>query len=1369
VDAQGQVLPVVGIGASAGGLTALRHFFEAMPAQAGMAFVVILHLSPRHESNAAAILQAATRMPVIQVDARTPLEANHVYVIPPCRDLRISGGELEVAPAAGRNGPHVAIDIFFRALADNHRDRAIGVVLSGTGSDGTLGVARLKEMGGVTLAQLPEDSEYEDMPRNAISSGHVDFVLPVAEMAQKLLEIGRNAREIRLPAPLPADPPVASQATHDPADEAALGEIVRLLAERSGHDFLHYKRATMLRRIERRMQVRILRDLPAYRDFLRDHPEETARLLDDMLISVTNFFRDRGAFEALERECLPALFADPTRDQIRCWVPGCATGEEAYSLAMLLAEESERQGGKAFQVFASDIDETAVTTARHGAYPESIVTDLAPARLRRFFTRKDRGYRVRKELRERVLFAVHNMLRDPPFSQLDLISCRNVLIYLNRDIQAKLLEMFHFALKPGGRLFLGGSESADMASGLFDVVDKKNRIFQSAAGPGAGRRTPVLPLRVESKPTAGSRAAGSASAQAMAADLHQRALEQYAPPSIIADTRGQILHVAETAARYLRYNAGVPSSHLVGVVLPELRAELRGALLQCEHTDRSVDSRRVHLQIEGKPVYVNLVVRPFKDPALGKSYLLVLFHEVDEALGEPTAHAPAGGDALVHQLEAELANTRDMLQATVEASDTSNEELKASNEELQATNEELRSASEELETSTEELRSVNEELVTVNSELKLRVEEVTKANDDLANFITASDVATLFVDAKMRIRRYTPRAELIFSIIPSDVGRALMDITHRLDYPALPEDVATVLGERQLVEREVRSVDGRWFIARLRPYQRTAREVEGAVLTFFDVTSLRIAEHRVRRSDEDMRRALAGSLEYGVITLDESGIVASWNSGAQSIFGYSAEEMVGTPIGRIFVPEDIAAGVPAIECETARSTGRAEDNRWQQRKDGTRVFCRGVMTPLSPAPGSGFAKIVRDATAEQLQESARDSQLQRAVAGRVDAEAHAALKDDFLAVMSHELKHPLNLINVNTAIISRVLSPEGPHAATIARALSTVTHAVRSQTRIIEDLLDLSRIRTGKLALDLAPVDLVALVQAAVEAMRLDTAAQRLEILLEVQADTVPVHADTTRLGQIVWNLLNNAMKFTPAGGRILVRVFTDDGCGCLEVADTGQGIDPGSLADIFEMFGQARARAASRQSGLGIGLALVRQLAVAHGGRVEAHSDGLGKGARFTLWLPLDPRERDAVDGLLQDLRPARCKGIGILIVDDDRATVEALQTLLELEGARVRTATSGQAALEQARAESFDLVITDLGMAGMDGYALLKQLRDEPASASWPVIALTGFGRDRDVQQAENAGFTAHLAKPVSIDRLLAMIARLVHDKPQVTDNNA
>ncbi|HEY3520050.1 MAG TPA: CheR family methyltransferase, partial [Rhodanobacteraceae bacterium] len=683
-------------------------------------------------------------------------------------------------------------------------------------------------------------------------------------------------------------PPDASEEA-----ERALGEILDILAVRSGHDFRQYKRATVLRRIERRMQVNLLKDLTGYREFLKTHTEETPALLDDMLIGVTNFFRDREAFDALEREAIPELFHHVHgSEQVRVWVPGCATGEEAYSISMLLADYAETLAAPPmFQVFASDIDEAAIAWGRAGVYPESIVTDVPPARLRQFFNKEQHRYRINKGIRDRVLFALHNVLRDPPFSRLDLISCRNLLIYLDREVQTKLLEMFQFALRPGGMLFLGSSESADAATSHFDVVDKKHRIYRSRAQARSPRQLAMLPI-----PAAGMAPPAGASVQRRDqrgfsfADVHQRVLEFYAPPSVIVDRDGNIVHLSDRAGRYLRFAAGEPTRNLIAVADPALRVELRSTLLQAVHSNKSVETR-VKIEQEDKPRrFVNIIARPFRDPEAGAEFVLVLFDEVEDALGANLESASDGGEqksAVLQNLEEELQRTRAHLQATIEQYETSNEELKASNEELQAINEELRSTTEELETSKEELQSVNEELITVNFELKSKVEELAKANDDLQNFIASTDIATLFVDPGQRIKRYTPPVTGIFNIIPSDVGRSLLDITGRLDYPQLADDVRAAFDLLRPVEREVRSADGRWYVVRVLPYRTAENRIDGAVLTFIDTTSLRHAEEHINSRERQMRLGAESAPGYAIIVSDDGGKVTAWNSGAERLFGWS--------------------------------------------------------------------------------------------------------------------------------------------------------------------------------------------------------------------------------------------------------------------------------------------------------------------------------------------------------------------------------------------------------------------------------------------------------------------------------------------------
>jgi len=1361
--------PVVGIGASAGGLPALVRVFENMPAVHEMAFVVILHLSPKHPSSAAAILQRATRMPVMQVTSKVQIERGHVYVIAPNQHMSMMDGLLLVDELERPRGKHIAIDMFFRTLAEVHRERAVAIVLSGTGADGAVGLTRVKEQGGVTLVQAPGDAEHDGMPSAAIRTGAVDFVLPAVEIPQKLIELWNNARVIQMPPPGDGETPVAhvTQGDATAVAEDALHDIIGALLSHTGHDFRHYKRATVLRRIERRLQVRAVQTLPEYRDLLESDPSEHKLLLDDMLIGVTNFFRDREAFESVEREIIPELFKDkgPT-DEVRAWVAACATGEEAYSLAMLMADQAAlTEHPPAFQVFASDIDDGAIDSARSGNYPASIITDVAPTRLRQYFSKEDDRYRIRKSLRDRILFASHNLLRDPPFSRLDMISCRNLLIYLNRDVQVRVLQTFHFALKPGGYLFLGSSESAESVSDYFIPVDKKNRIYRARGG--------SRPMHYQSPTSAVfgarlpevSRVKPPGKRQFSYAELHQRALAQNSPPSAVIDGEGNIVHMSEGAGRLLRMAGGEPSRNLLALVLPALRLELRSAMYQATQNATPVECRPVELQDHPQPGTIAMSVRPFRDEEAETDFLLVVFNRVEHAPDRAAPPRPNGShDVVLNQLEAELQRKREQLQETIENAEVSTEELRASNEELQAINEELRSATEELETSKEELQSVNEELVTVNYELKVKVEETGKANDDLNNLIASTDIATIFVDSGLRIKRFTPRAADLFSIIASDIGRSLLDLTHKLDYDQLAGDVGATFDTLRLVEREVRSNDGRYYIVRLLPYRTNEDRIEGAVMTFFDITLRREAEEQARASEAHMRMVAESANDYAIVTMDEAGRATSWNKGAEQLFGYTESEILGQTLDTLFVPEDRASGVPADELRRAREDGRAEDERWHLRKDGSRFFCSGVTTPLRNGDMHGYAKIARDVTARERQEQAREqASMVREENVRSDAASAAALKDEFLAVMAHELRHPLNMININVELLARM--PELRHTPTFLRAATVIRNSVMSQAKIIDDLMDMSRVRTGKLSLTMAPVLPEVVVRGIVEVMRADPAARDVSIEMNGSIDGTYVMADAVRLEQVLMNLLSNAIKFSTKGGRIDVAIGREDSQVRIDVSDSGQGIAPSFLPHVFDMYGQSVSVTTRTKGGLGIGLALVREIVCLHGGRVEAHSDGIGKGSRFSIWLPL-------LDGSATPLPGAGGKGedsmagLRILVVDDMEEMLLVFKSLLEASGATVFEATSAAGGLALLEREQVDLLISDISMPDVDGYEFLRRVRTNPKLARLPAIAISGMRRDSDIANARAAGYSAHLGKPVSVERL----STIVHDLlPRREDGDA
>ncbi len=1346
---------VVGIGASAGGIDALSRFFEAMPSINGMAFVVVLHLSPKHESTIARILQEKTGMVVSQVTETVRIEPDHVYVIPPSKDLLMNDGALQVVSAARPRGQHVAIDVFFRTLAEVHRERSVGIILSGAGSDGAVGIARIKETGGITFAQAPDDAEHESMPRCAIQTGTVDLVLPVVEMPQKLIDLFNNATSLSLPAA--GDPEQTLLAGHPDGQaqsaEYALHEILQILHTQTGNDFQHYKRATVLRRIERRLQVNGLPNVMAYRDFLRANEREAQALLQDMLISVTNFFRDREAFESLERDVIPRIFDNtPESGQIRAWSVGCATGEEAYSLAMLLTEQSHL-GGKArpVQVFATDIDERAVNVGRRGVYPDSITTDVVPSRLQRFFDKEEEHYYVKREIREKVLFATHNILRDPPFSRLSLIMCRNLLIYLSRDVQAKIFEILHYALQPSGYLFLGTAESVDAVPKLFSLVDKKNRIYQ-AINIRSTVFHPLPPALLTSGRLPPAKAPKSSvdRQNATPQEVHRQCQEDYAAPSILIDQHHNIVYATRKADRFLHHPGGEPSRDIFLTVHEDLQLELRAAMFQASKSHQRVETRYMPVREAAGVSLVRIVVCPPQNQHAGTGMVYLAF---EEAVEDPAAAIAARvtDESVAQHLENELVQTKEQLHSLIEQYETALEDLRATNEELQSSNEELRSTAEELETSKEELQSINEEISTVNAELKVRVDETTKSNDDLYNFLSATDIATVLVDQGMRIKRYSRPCTRLFSLIATDISRSILDITCRLDYPDLSQDIARVFDTRQTVERVVSCPDdGKWYIARLLPYRHAADRIDGLVLSFIDISMRMAAEENLRASEQRMRLIAASTNDYAIASMDMDGIVTSWNSGAERLFGYTETEMIGRSAALLFTEEDSASGVFDDELRRARIDGRAEEDRWHVRKDRSRVFCTGTVTPLIGEDILGYVKIARDLTESKRVREQQDARLAWEKQERIRAEEAARIRDEFFAVLSHELKQPLNLIQLAAEMLSRLPSPV--ELAAIVRATTTIKRSVEAQARIIDDLMDLSRLHTGKLTLTLTPIKLGEVVANVVQLMSADAEKKHIAIEAETGVDDITIQGDVVRIEQIVWNLVSNALKFTPPGGAVRIELGREAGEATITVSDNGKGITAEFLPFIFEMFRQANTGTTRRYGGMGIGLALVKELAISHGGGVDAYSDGDGKGAVFRVHLPAAASHDAGPAHPIED--QAGLAGKHVLLVEDAVETLQALSDLLGAEGAIVTSASGAEAALRKARAavRSFDLIISDLGMPDMDGYHLLAELRKLGATASTPAIAVSGFTRPADVEHAIEAGFAAHVGKPLVFAQFIA-----------------
>lgn len=955
---------IVGIGASAGGIKALQEFFRHIPADSNMAYVVILHLSPDHDSQLASILQQEVPIPVTQIIVKTTIEPDHIYVIPPDRHLTIKDGSIAVSSnllIADRRAP---VDIFFRSLADQHGPRAVSVILSGTGANGSMGLKRIKERGGACFVQNPREAEYNEMPRHAIATELVDEVLNVGEIPSRIMSYRKSMSELSISGNQDKQPESKKQALH---------EIFTQLRIRTGHDFSNYKQATLLRRIERRINVHNLPDLPAYQAFLIEHQEETHALLKDLLISVTNFFRDRKAFSYLQQEIIPSIFSARTSaDQVRIWVAGCATGEEAYSIAMLCAEQAMRlNDAPKIQIFATDIDEAAIATAREGLYTLNDAADVSPERLRQFFTLDGDGYRVRREIREMILFANHNFLKDPPFSKLDLVTCRNVLIYLNGTAQKRVIDTFHFALKPKRFLFLGTSESVDGSSDLYTTYNRDQHVFQTKEAYAKNYPVPdSVPQFLSARPSfAGKTEEGvHGSARISFGELHQRMLEQYAPPSVVIDEAYEIVHMSERAGKYFEFAGGEPTKNLLKLIRPEMRLEMRATLFQAIQKRTPIELRHVRTSIGGHTELLNVHVRPVIEKGeVARGFILVVFIPAGAAHEENSTLMISPEEPMSRQLEQELIGLKTQLRNSTEQYEYQAEELKASNEELQAMNEELRSAAEELETSKEELQSINEELRTVNQELKVKIEETSITSNNLQNLVNSANVGTIFLDRSFSIRLFTPAVLEIFNLKSGDYGRPISDITNKLIENHLLADAELVLERLNVIEREVSTTDDRFYMMRLLPYRTSEDLINGVVITFFDITSRRASEEALRISEERNRLLIESAKDYAIFTVNTEREIISWSSGAEMILGYKESEIIGKSGDLIFTAEDRAAKVPQHEVHDAEEKGRSENERWHLHKDGTHFWGSGITQPLrdSKRKTIGYVKIMRDLTTQR--------------------------------------------------------------------------------------------------------------------------------------------------------------------------------------------------------------------------------------------------------------------------------------------------------------------------------------------------------------------------------------------------------------------
>ena len=1362
--ARPSTFPIVGIGASAGGLEAFTQLLRNLPADSGMAFVLVQHLDPKHESRLADLLAKITRMPVQEVADRSPVRPDHVYVIPPNTIMTLSEDGLHLAPRSDIRGQHLPIDLFFKSLAEQRQTTSIGVILSGNGSDGTVGLEEIKAAGGITFAQ-DESAVFPSMPHSAVDAGCVDLVLSPDEIARELARIGRHPYVL----PADVDPATVSNASDSGAGVPFSG-IIELLRRSSGVDFGAYRDSTIQRRIRRRMVLHRRERVDDYLQDLQGDRAELDALYHDILISVTSFFRDPDAFEALKQTVFPEIMKGKSPNTpIRFWVPGCSTGQEAYSLAMVLLEFLDaRPFRPPIQIFATDLsDAISLQRARDGEYPANIEAEVSPERLRRFFSKQNGKYRIDKGIRDFCVFAKQNVTADPPFSRVDLISCRNLLIYLSPPLQRRVIPTFHYALNPGGYLLLGGVESIGPFSELFSPVDHRHRIYLK--NPSAGRPYPHFETQAVFGAPVGLRAGLPVSSVDWRREADRVALGHYAPPGVLLNDALEVLDIRGQVSPYLAIAPGEPSFKLFTMVREGLLFDLRAALAECRERNAVVRRTAVRVLTEGGVVReISLQVMPVTLPGTTERCFLVQF-EPGRTPGEPgagaddPAMAPANpapasteGSAAtaaereVVSLRHELTSTREYLQSVIEQQDASHEELQAAHEEILSANEELQSTNEELETAKEELQSVNEELITVNEQLQTRNAELARLDDDATNLFTSANVPMLVVGIDLRLRRYTPAAAKLLGVTPADIGRPLTTFRLPIDIPDLETLAADVIDTVQVTEREVQGRDGRMYVLRLHPYRTADKRIDGAVIVFMDVDEVARARAQMALA-RDQLQGVVDTVWEPLLVLDPDARVVSANRPFYEMFEVTSGEVLGQLLF------DLAGGRWNIaelrrqldEVLTLGTELRELEVTVELERRGRRVMLLNARRVA--ADGSGRQHILlafEEVTARrELEQGLRVQRDELVTAGH--------RKDEFLAMLAHELRNPLGPMSAAVQILrlSTRVTAEAEHAWAI------MDRQVHHMTRLIDDLLDVSRITTGRIELRREWIDLGTTVNIVAAAMQSRVEAAKHELVIDLPSEPLVVHADPLRLGQIIENFLTNAVKYTDPGGRIELSARQTEHETVLRVCDNGIGLAADLLPSIWDPFVQAEPSGPRSRSGLGIGLTLVRRLVELHGGTVEAHSDGLGRGSEFTVRLPRPHQEAAAAPAEPPSARSPDLPGDPriVLIVEDNQDAAASMQMLLQLLGHEASVAHTGQDALSLAAAHRFDLIFLDIGLPDINGYEVARRLRDNVGLRDVLLVALSGHGGEEDRRRSQTSGIDAHVVKPITPDLLKKLLAGL------------
>jgi len=1325
-------LIVVGIGASAGGVEALEKLFVEMPQTLGMAFVVIQHLSPDFESLMPQILSRKTEMRVTAITDAIPLEPDHVYVLPSGKDARIENGMLVTTDHTVQRQQH-PIDSFFASLAEDYRENAVAVILSGTGSDGSKGVIRIHDAGGLVVVQSELSSKFNGMPRAAIGTGIADTIVAVEEIPDALARFGEFTRE----------PDGKSRQILFSESLNAEGRIHQLLHRKFGIDFDQYKTAMFGRRLARRMSLIKESEVDTYIDLLEGDNDELKNLYEDMLIGVTEFFRDPEAFGELQHRVLPGIIESAmAQGELRVWVAPCATGEEAYSLAILIDEMiQQRQISLAVKIFATDVNQSCIETASRGIYQKDRLANVSPSRLKKYFRKNEDGYLISSKLRKQIVFAPHDILQDAPFTKLNLVSCRNLLIYWKPNAKKKALSLFNFSLRESGILFLGPSESTTELESAYEAINEKWRIYRKIAPVRFSQvemaiNTPSKMFKRHCDPPAPA----NIKDEELTA-VYDCLLEDYMPAGLLINQAQQVLHIFGDASEILQYRRGRPTTDLMQLLPASLKVAVTNGLKRVKVESKQVVYSGLSYESGGVDRNCRIIIKPVRT-AYALKFLVtfeVFTPEQDEIVPakddgqnegrndfQDNVQNDTEAKGMLRSLEEELRETRESLHDSIL-------NLKSTNEEMQSTNEELIASNEELQSTNEELHSVNEELYTVNSEHQRKITELTQMTDDMDNLLDSIQVDTIYLDRELRVRKFTLGIAKTFKLLPQDVGREFSSFNHELVYDNLIEKIENVLKTERSTDEEVQDKNGNWYLMRLLPYNSLGH-IDGVLLTLIDISRIKQTEQQL----EELSEIVQASAD-AIFRISMDGTIRTWNCGAVNLFMHQPEDAIGKSIEVLNLDKPSEDAVSHALNQITNGGAFDHVDLKASRRNGEEFDVQSTISPIYSSSGvlDGASIILRDVTAQKKAEQQIREEVRR--------------RDHFLAVLSHELRNPTAAIMNASALLGKKSATSESHQ----RANGIISRHAKQLAKMMDDLLHVARVTHDKVRLDMKPTDLIATSHQVVECTEYQINEKKQILTLELPNAPLIRIVDKTRIIQAQTNLLVNASKYTPENGHLRFALWEEGDDIVFEVSDDGEGMSQELLPKIFDVFIQADQQLDRAAGGMGLGLPIVRMIAKAHGGTVTADSEGVGRGSTFTMRLPLASAEPT-----IAQEKPASDASIGsqnlgqkVLLIEDNDGARQMLAGYLELEKFTVQTARNGAEGIEIFQDFQPEICIVDIGLPDLNGFEVARKIKLAKQQPEL-LVALTGYGQSEDRHKAFEAGFDLHLVKPIQPDKLVATI---------------